>query len=256
LFDTYEDIFNARGAAYDLAMVEAPEARREEFAATLRHARPRAGQTVCDVPSGGGYLRRHLAPDVALICVETSRAFAERCPRGPNVRPVVGDLGALPVADGSVDAVVSVAGLHHVDDRRAAYREMRRVLRPGTGRVCIADVAAGSPCDAFLNAFVNAHNSMGHRGRFFDDGDRRDLAAAGLRVTTDVVERYHWVFATEGEMARFCRLLFGLDRASDEQTLRGLREYLGYAYADGLWRLNWELTFLCAAPAANAAPVN
>lgn len=44
---------------------------------------------------------------------------------------------SLPFPDGSFDAVVSQFGMMFFDDRRAALREMMRVLRPG-GRLTVA----------------------------------------------------------------------------------------------------------------------
>ena len=250
MFDQYRDIFDARGAAYHQAMVEQPRAREQEFAAVLRRVCPRDGQVIVDMPSGGGYLHGIVgaAAAVTLICVETSRAFADRVPRTPAVRPVLAELHDVPVEGASVDTVVSLAGLHHVADRPAVFAEMRRMLKPG-GRACLADVAAGSPVDGFLNGFVDRHNSMGHRGAFLDDRARHELAAAGFRITSDAVARYHWTFPSEPALARFCRLLFGLDRADERQTLAGVREHLGYDCVEGRWRMNWELTFLDATPA-------
>ena len=52
----YRSIFDARGDAYHRAMVEFPGARQQEFEHIVRVANVRAGQVVCDAPSGGGYL--------------------------------------------------------------------------------------------------------------------------------------------------------------------------------------------------------
>src|SRR3954470_15523064 len=93
MFDTYKDIFNARGAAYHQGMLEQPRAREQEFAAILRHAQPRDGQVLCDMPSGGGYLRHFLGgAAVTLLCVETSKAFADGITPTDKIRPVLGDL--------------------------------------------------------------------------------------------------------------------------------------------------------------------
>jgi SAM-dependent methyltransferase len=186
---------------------------------------------------------------VTLLCVDTSEAFADRVPRTERVRPILAELHNVPVGAGSVDTVISLAGLHHVADRPAVFAEMRRMLKPGTGRACIADVEAGSQVGAFLNGFVDRHNSMGHHGEFIDDGIRREIAGAGFRITSDTVERFQWLLPSEPAVARFCKLLFGLDRADERQTLDALREHVGYEHVDGQWRLNWELTFIEAARA-------
>jgi ubiquinone/menaquinone biosynthesis C-methylase UbiE len=46
------------------------------------------------------------------------------------------DVAVLPVRDGVFDVVLAVHMLYHVPDRKAAVRELRRVLAPGG--VCIA----------------------------------------------------------------------------------------------------------------------
>ena len=244
MFDTYKDIFNARGAAYHQAMLEDPHAREQEFGAALSRVRLKPGETLCDMPSGGGYLWQFLRePDVKLLCVETSATFADKCPRSTNVRSVLGELNAVPLEAGSTDAIISLAGLHHVGDRPAVFAEMRRLLRTG-GRVCVGDVAADSPQARFLDEFVDQHNSMGHHGEFLKTGEvRAELRDAGFAVEDVGHDRYHWTFASETAMARFCRLLFGLDQADEEMTLAGIREYVGCDQVDGRWRMNWALTF-------------
>lgn len=47
---------------------------------------------------------------------------------GPDI---VGDIHALPMADNSVDALICIAVLEHIEDPLLAMKEMRRVLKPG-----------------------------------------------------------------------------------------------------------------------------
>ncbi len=147
--------------------------------------------------------------------------------------------------DSTVDAIVSIAGLHHVDDRPPVLREMRRVLRP-RGRLCILEVPVGAITDRFLNEFVHRHNSMGHEGRFVDDKFRDDLEAAGFRIETDELCRYTWDFSGEAEMVEFIQLMFWLDKASPGTILKGVKDILGVVEDGDGWKMNWELQRIVA----------
>jgi SAM-dependent methyltransferase len=85
--------------------------------------------TVLDAGCGDGTLAvaaaacplRVIGLDAAVPMVTAARAH------GPVVR---GDITALPLASGSVDAVVVVNVLYHLDEPEVALREARRVLGP------------------------------------------------------------------------------------------------------------------------------
>jgi SAM-dependent methyltransferase len=50
----------------------------------------------------------------------------------PDYQPdIVGDIHELPLADGSVDAIICIAVLEHVRNPFQAVAEMKRVLKPG-----------------------------------------------------------------------------------------------------------------------------
>ncbi|MGD9502445.1 MAG: class I SAM-dependent methyltransferase [Methyloceanibacter sp.] len=246
MFETYESIFNRRGEAYHQAMQLVPAARSKEFSLALERIGLRPGAVLCDMPSGGGYLVSNLPQDldVRLVAVDPSQVFA-RTWDDERIEWHLAPLHQLPIKDARVDALVSIAGLHHVDDRPLVLDEMRRVLRRG-GTLCILEVPVGAITDRFLNGFVHAHNSMGHEGRFVDERFRVELEDAGFKIETDELCRYTWDFANEAEMIEFMRLMFWLDKASAETIHAGVQDLLGLAVDGDGCKVNWELQRIIA----------
>ena len=97
-----------------------------------------------EVPVGTGILTMPLyqtLPQADITCLDYSpdmmaQAQEKAARMGlKNVTFQQGDVSALPYADGSFDAVLSLNGFHAFPDKEAAYRETCRVLKPG-GTFC------------------------------------------------------------------------------------------------------------------------
>jgi SAM-dependent methyltransferase len=92
------------------------------------------GRTVLDLAAGTGKLTRDLVPTgAAVIAVEPldeMRAQLERVVSGAHA--LAGTAEEIPLADGSVDAVVCAQAFHWFDPERA-LPEIHRVIRPGGG---------------------------------------------------------------------------------------------------------------------------
>ncbi len=102
--------------------------------------------TVGDLGAGTGELAASLAPFVGrVIGVDASRpmlaAARRRLAAHDNVELRAGELEALPLGDGELDAAVLFLVLHHVVEPARALGEVHRVLKPG-GRVLIVDMTA------------------------------------------------------------------------------------------------------------------
>lgn len=100
---------------------------------------------VVDVGTGTGFVAAGLAPRVGrVIGVDNSPAMLRTARENldalgvENAELLQGDLSALPLPDGSVDAAFANMVLHHAEDPAAMLAEMARVVRPG-GSVVISD---------------------------------------------------------------------------------------------------------------------
>jgi SAM-dependent methyltransferase len=143
---------------YDPAAVEAlPERAVESFAGvgnpfSLRPLQP--GERVVDVGSGAGFdsfiasgqvgpAGRVTGVDMTVEMLEKSRATASMLNLG-NVEFREGLAEALPAEDAWADVVISNGVINLCADKRVAFDEIRRVLRPG-GWLQFADIANGRP---------------------------------------------------------------------------------------------------------------
>ena len=155
--------------------------RRELFGgASALHALPALidpGWTVGDLGCGTGETSAAFAPFVArTIAVDRSGEMLHSARRRlrdmPNVDVRRGELEALPIADGELDAAVMILVLHHVPDPAAVLREAARTLEPG-GRFVL--------CDMLPHDREEYKQQMGHVWLGFgDDQMRRLLAGAGF----------------------------------------------------------------------------
>ncbi|MBE0483022.1 MAG: class I SAM-dependent methyltransferase [Bacterioplanes sp.] len=226
----YAHIFTHRGHSYHLAMQRWPDARRQELMAVLAPLLPLIqrldGMRLIDVPAGGGYLAPYLPSTVEYTAYDPSPGFDD----SPSSVMAAG-LHALPFQSAQFDAVVSLAGLHHCADKTAFFEECHRLTNP-QGIMVLMDVAEASAEASFLDDFIGHHNGMGHSGDYFSPLLPNLLQRAGWQVVSDQQVVCDWRFASVDDLAGFCRQLFDIQSASNEQIVNAVSEYLGDSQPD------------------------
>lgn len=152
----------------------------------------RPGQVVLDLGCGGGFDVFLAGPKVGatgrVIGVDMTSEMLTKARRNidvyrkntglDNVEFRLGEIEHLPLADTSVDVVISNCVINLSPDKPQVWREIARVLRPG-GRVVVSDMALLRPLPTEVSQMVEALVGCVAGAVLLDDY-RQMVIAAGL----------------------------------------------------------------------------
>lgn len=127
------------------------------------------GEVILDLGSGGGFdvfiAGRAVGPGGRAIGVDMTAEMLGKARANlatyrtrsglDNVEFRLGEIEHLPVADGSIDVVISNCVINLSPDKPQVWREISRVLKPG-GRVAVSDLALLKPLPAAIAGMIEA----------------------------------------------------------------------------------------------------
>jgi len=164
------------------------------------------GEVVLDLGSGGGFdvfiAGRKVGATGRAIGVDMTPEMLAKARRNTasyrketgldNVEFRLGEIEHLPVADNSVDVIISNCVINLSPDKAQVWREMARVLKPG-GRVAVSDMALLKPLPPEVLKMVEALVGcvagavlVSETGRMAKEAGLTDI---NLKVKTDYVAK-------------------------------------------------------------------
>jgi SAM-dependent methyltransferase len=171
---------------------EGDDAREVAFRAVAA-ARPRR---LLEVGPGPGELSARIATELGanVTAIDLSERMVELA-RGRGVDAQVGDVQALPFADGAFDTVVAAWMLYHVPDLDRALAEIARVLCPGGHLVAVTN------SELHLEE-ARAHAGVTMVGRLPFNRDNGETILSRHFATVERIDVDGWVTFPDAEAIR------------------------------------------------------
>lgn len=158
------------------------------------------GETVLDLGSGGGFdcflASRKVGDEGRVIGVDMTPEMVDKARQNAakdgflNVEFRLGEIENLPVADNSVDVILSNCVINLSPNKPRVYREAFRVLRTG-GRISFSDIVAVKPLPAKIKNDVVLLSGCIAGAALVDEVEEmlRDAGFQNIRITPEPESR-------------------------------------------------------------------
>ncbi|MDH4196990.1 MAG: arsenite methyltransferase [Candidatus Aminicenantes bacterium] len=154
------------------------------------------GETVLDLGAGAGIdcflASKKVGPPGRVIGVDMTAEMVDRARKNArrsgltNVEFRLGEIESLPVADRSVDVIISNCVINLSPEKDRVFREAFRVLKPG-GRMMVSDLVLKRPLPKALRGSAEVYTAC-VAGAMLRDEYLREIEAAGFRKVEVVSE--------------------------------------------------------------------
>lgn len=171
------------------------------------------------------------APVVGVEPAANMRSTAEAKPHPTAVRFVQGSANDIPLECGSADLVFMSQVFHHLVERAAALREIRRVLAP-QGRLCLRQTTRENLDSYFYQRFFPEARTVDERRLPSRDALVNLVCSCGYRVAVVETMRYELAATGTDYVAKIAtRAYSDLECISDDSFHSGLNALRSYSDA-------------------------
>jgi len=169
--------------------------------ASLRH-----GEIVLDLGSGGGFdcflAREKVGEEGYVIGVDMTPDMISLARKNAddesfeNIEFRLGEIENLPIADGSIDIIISNCVINLSPNKPRVYEEAYRVLKSG-GRVCLADIATTAELPETIQndlslyvGCVSGASTIGHVKSMLEEAGFRDVRITPKDSSKELIDTW------------------------------------------------------------------
>ncbi len=156
------------------------------------------------------------------------------------------DFGLTGIRRNYFNAVISIAGIHHLTDQEQFefLAATRKTLRIG-GRLLMVEVTTDSPSSRFLDGFVGRHTPTGHVGNYLKNDFVQLVKLAGYQKIQRETVIHEWVFRDKEHIYTWMTKFFGIS-VPQKDLIAQVNSILGINKRNECLTVNWPLDFVSA----------